>query len=303
MINYLIGIDGGATKTIARLISVESSEQSILIERTAGSCSLSQNFEQALSIVKKLVAELLQSVTSQAKYVNIAMGLAGAGNDELKQKSIHSLQQHFQLDEEQLVVTTDAVTSLFGANNGQAAVCLALGTGSVAMSLDSSGYIKQVGGWGASIADEGGAVYIGKQAVRAMLWEYDQKNDFNSSLSIKISEYLGDNRSQILNWLGQASVVDYGNLAPLVTQLKDDCSVAKRIFNEHIKQVELLAQTVLGSTSLPLILLGGLAEITTPYLSGNLQNKLLSAKGNSVDGACLLAKRQLTRKQELKVCQ
>ncbi len=303
MINYHIGIDGGATKTIARLISIASSEQSILIERTAGSGSLSQNFEQALFTVKNLVAELLHSVTSQAKHVNIAMGLAGAGNDKLRQKFIQSIQQHFKLDEKQLVITTDAVTSLFGANNGKAAVCLALGTGSVAMVLDSHGHMKQVGGWGASIADEGGAVYIGKQAVRAMLWEYDQNNDFNSSLSIKISEYLGHNRGQILNWLSQASVVDYADLAPLVTQLKDDCSVAKRIFNEHIKQVELLAQTVLGSTSLPLILLGGLAEVTAPYLSGNLQNKLLSAKGNSVDGACLLAKRQLTEQQEIKVCQ
>jgi len=302
MIKYLIGIDGGATKTIARITSTDTREQAIPVELTAGSCSLSQNFEQASSTVKQLITELMQLVNCQAKQVSIAMGLAGAGNDELKQQFSQDLYQYFQINEGQLLVTTDAETSLFGANNGQAAVCLALGTGSVAMSLDGDGRLKIFGGWGASIADEGGAVFIGKQAVRAMLWEYDQKNTFESDLSIKISEYLGNNRTQILNWLSQAKAVDYAKLAPLVTQLKDDCVLAHKVFIEHIKQVEMLAQTALKSNNIPLILLGGLAEITSPYLSDNLKSRLLSPQGNSVDGACLLARRQLIEKQEFTKC-
>ena len=222
MSKYLIGIDGGATKTIARLTASDISEQSILVERTAGSCSLSHDFEQALVTVKQLVTDLVQSVTSQAEQVTIVMGVAGAGNEALKQKFSLAILEYFQLNEAQLVVTTDAVTSLFGANNGHAAVCLALGTGSVAMSLGSDGHFKQVGGWGASIGDEGGAVSIGKQAVRALLWEYDSNERLKSRLSLKISEYIGSHRSTILSWLSQASAVDYANLAPIVTELKTE---------------------------------------------------------------------------------
>jgi glucosamine kinase len=298
MNKYIIAIDGGATKSVARIIHFDAINQEVLLELSQGGCSLSQDFEQALANISQLLIDLMQSVNADKTQVYIVMGLAGAGSNKLKQRFIDELHHVFSITKEQIFITTDALTSLLGANNGKPANCLALGTGSVAMSLDYDGNFRQFGGWGADIADEGGAVFIGKQAVRAILWEYDEFEKFHSKLSIKLTDFLGTHRNQLLHWLRQAKPIDYANLASLVTELKDNCLIAKKVFNEHINQVELLAQTALKSNTAPLFILGGLADITSPYLSRSLQDKLLLPQGNSVDGACLLAYCQLTGKQE-----
>ncbi|RHW76483.1 BadF/BadG/BcrA/BcrD ATPase family protein [Colwellia sp. RSH04] len=303
MIKYIIGIDGGATKIIARITPSRTENPHSLFELKGGSCSISNNFEQAVDVVKQLVTQLTQLVDCQSHQVFIAIGAAGAGNEQLKKVFCEQLYQKLNINKDQLLVTTDAITSIFGANNGDEAVCLALGTGSVAISLDCYGKTKQVGGWGASISDEGGAFFIGKQAVRAALWDYDKHGEFAAILSLKISQHIGNTRTEILSWLSHAKPLDFANLAPLVTELKENCPLAKKVFQEHIKQVEVLANAALYNKNVPLFLTGSLAEISAPYLSKPLQKRLHPSKGNSIDGACLLAKHHIKRNQEFKTCQ
>jgi glucosamine kinase len=192
------------------------------------------------------------------------------------------------------------VTSAYGANLGAPAATVALGTGSVAMRLDHSGQLKQVGGWGFSIGDEGGAATIGKRAVRTMLWELDSTGSEESALSHTIKQKIGITRSEILMWLKSASAPDYARLAPIVSELAPVCPLARTVMLAHGEDVTTLINAVQQGGPLDVILIGGLATATVPYLSQAVQLLLKDAKGTSLDGACLLAIKHVNTLQTLR---
>lgn len=77
------------------------------------------------------------------------------------------------LDAGEVCVTSDAVTAHAGAMLGSTGVVLAMGTGAVAIGLDSAGDFVRVDGWGPLLGDEGSGAWIGLAAVRAALRAHD----------------------------------------------------------------------------------------------------------------------------------
>jgi glucosamine kinase len=301
MKRQVIAIDGGATKTIARLLTMTRDGYELQHEYKTGASSLTQDYVQAASHVCELLTRCLQHVDEPLD-VSVVMGLAGAGHTSLKENLINYLCKNFALHRERLFVTSDAVTALYGANKGAPVACLALGTGSVGMRLDHDGNVQQVGGWGATLADEGGAVYLGRLAVRQALWELDCVNKAPSKLGTAILNQIGRQKVEILNWISLAKSTEFGALAPSVTALIAECEVAKTLFSAHIQEVEKLADAVMEDLPLPLVLVGGLAAITEAHLPARLRSSLVNAKGQPIDGACELARKMYIKEQEQALC-
>jgi glucosamine kinase len=96
-------------------------------------------------------------------------------------------------------------------------------------------------------------------------------------------------RQAIAVWLANAKPVNFAQLSPLVTQHQSVCPVAKEIIINHVASVELLIKDTRAATTLPVVLLGGLAQTTQTLLSAVTKRLLINAKGDALDGACLLA--------------
>jgi len=67
-----------------------------------------------------------------------------------------------------IVVMSDAELVLQGAFGRDQGTVLIAGTGSIALSRDSSGALHRCGGWGARIDDAGGGFWLGRQACKAV---------------------------------------------------------------------------------------------------------------------------------------
>ena len=227
MINYFLGIDAGATKSIARL----THQQRIVNEVRGGQASLSYDLNLAIANVQSLCVDLLNQSNLDAKDIVLACGAAAAGNPEATKQLEAAL---MQLGFAHVLITTDAQTSLIGAGDGKPLAMIAVGTGSVAMRLSRDGSVKQFGGWGLAVGDEGSGAAIGKSAVRSLLWELDIHGTPQTKLSRYVVERVGRERPAILRWLRQGGPLEYAELAPAVFDFLPHCELERKIAKKKI---------------------------------------------------------------------
>ncbi|MEW5682820.1 MAG: BadF/BadG/BcrA/BcrD ATPase family protein [Pseudomonadota bacterium] len=283
---WTLTVDGGGSKTLARLTHQPSGQ---LWQKQAGPASLTNDFALALANINQLTDSLCQQAGVDSSQLRCVMGLAGAGNPQQQQQATQQLAGRYQ----QLFITTDARTSMYGANLGQPVLVVALGTGSVAMRLLADGSEQQVGGWGFNIGDEGGGAWLGKRLVRELLWQVDSLAGIQSPLLQQAAAHIGRHANTLLPWLKNASPNDFAALAPLVFEYAGRCEVADKLQQRHVAAVQQLIQAGREHFALPVVLLGGLSSRTAPLLDAPYRALLQPARGSALDGAYLLAQ-QLT---------
>jgi len=291
-VDYILGVDGGGSKTLARLVKVTTQEQ---WQAMSGPSSLTNDFSGAVKVLNTLIDNLIAQSGCQLQEVFAVFGLAGAGNSD----AVAKLQQTFIHRFSFLEIYCDAYTSAYGANNGSEVAVVALGTGSVGMrlQLNEAGELTQhlVGGWGFLIGDEGGGAKLGYHGIQALITEFERFGYARSQLTQAIAAFININgstditRQDIAAWLARAKPLDFSELSPLVTQYQSSCPVVKKIIANHIASVEALIAATLADSTLPVVLLGGLAPFTEKLLSASTRSLLNNAKGDALDGACLLA--------------
>ena len=125
-IQFILGLDGGGTKTVARLVDLQTSMQ---WQVNAGATSLSNDYSLALASITDACGQLFEQAGCCAEQVSAVFGVAGAGDKSL----VARLERDLVFKFAKLNVVSDAKTSLYGANAGHPVAVVALGTGSVGM--------------------------------------------------------------------------------------------------------------------------------------------------------------------------
>lgn len=282
---YIIGIDGGGTKTIGRIVKLSTGESHTI---QSGASSLSNDFANAKIVLKELIEKLLLKFNASSLNVHVVIGVAGGGVTSQAEQLIDELPFAFS----SLEVVNDAQTSLLGANNGKPIAVIALGTGSVGARLDEHDVAHYVGGWGFPIGDEASGAKLGFNAVQSLLSEINWHQQPRSKMANVVADKLGQGKQQIANWLAKAQAKDFAALSSDVFSLHNDCPVANRLIDQHVADTEqLILQTRLDS-NVEVVLMGGLAKITLPLLSNEFKAYCKLTGGSSLDGACLLAQQQ-----------
>ncbi|MDP4536316.1 BadF/BadG/BcrA/BcrD ATPase family protein [Alkalimonas collagenimarina] len=277
--NYILGVDGGGTKTVARLMNTSTGQS---WQSHGGPSSLSFGIKPAVNSIVQQGNELARRAGIELSDISLVAGLAGACDSNLSTATQQALQSYFY----QVETFSDAKTSAWGANQGKPVAVVALGTGSVAMTLDRDGKETLIGGWGLLAGDEGSGAKFGLNAVNALLWELDSRQPLSPTAHY-ITTRVGDKRSDILHFLRSAKSTDFATLLPAIWSLHTTCSVAETLVQQHTQAVLRLINTL--DKQLPLMLIGGLAKISIPLLPKGIQQRVQPALGNSLDGACLLA--------------
>jgi len=100
----------------------------------------------------------------------LCIGLAGAREDSDRKKLQNLFRKKTGI--KNTLITTDALTALYGAFEGRNGIILISGTGSVLYGYYDN-KIHRVGGWGRIIGDEGSGYWIGRKALNIAVKEYD----------------------------------------------------------------------------------------------------------------------------------
>lgn len=282
MSQYLLGIDAGGTKTKARLVCEKTGEQWQLRD---GPASLTNNRAGAIACVTRVISDLLVKAHVTADQVTTVCGIAGANHEAARLKLQEKITE-FGLAAS--LVTTDALISVYGAGHGKPMLCVAMGTGSVAVRLYATGETRQFGGWGFTAGDQGSGADLGRKFVRGALEHFDADDYFDDNLYRALFDEIGHNAEEIMAWLNKAKATDYARLMHVMQR-----------FPKHPRTIELLKYAGDATSRLieigtakdpvPVSLLGGMANYILPYIKESLRDSLVAPAGDALDGAIWLA--------------
>lgn len=244
MNQYIVGVDGGGTKT--ELVLIDRSGN--VIGREKGGTS---NFQVIGG--KKLKEELLNCLTRLMNSTNVPshkierifLGLAGAGR-ESDQKEIASLFNDTEF-KDKVTVDSDAVVALAGAFGTAPGIIIISGTGAICFGMNQEGKVVRSGGWGYLLGDEGSGYFIGREALIAALKDFDGRGE-KTSLRTEIERHFNlSSIDQIIPQIYQNKIdrVAIANLAPLVfEQTNHGDARAEEIIRHAGRELGVLAKSV-----------------------------------------------------------
>lgn len=168
MSDYFLGVDGGQSGTSA-VIGDETGH--VAGWATGGPCNHAAGAE-AIAKFTRVISACVRGALAQAglapdrHFRAACLGMSGGPDDkaDLLARIVTA---------ERLLVTHDAEIALAGALNGAPGAIVIAGTGSIAFGRNAGGQIARAGGWGYIFGDEGGAFGIVREALRAILREYE----------------------------------------------------------------------------------------------------------------------------------
>lgn len=213
-LKYIIGIDGGGTKTEAVAYSLEGEElgqglsgygNMLLGEEAIG------NIIQAASKCISNVKEHSPSSECLMLYSGIAGIDSGGGKEELEEV----LYRHFNVKAR---AVNDAELAMAALLKGGDGVMTISGTGSISYGI-KSGSKARAGGWGHLLGDEGSGYFIAMEGFRNMAREQDL-GLAPGSLSRVFMEKLGiKNAEEIKKFIYSSQKGDIAAFAPLVADM------------------------------------------------------------------------------------
>lgn len=283
--HFIIGIDGGGTKSTALLVGIDGT---VLAECTGGPTQLQiVGIKQASSALFELIKDCCQKVgTNSDSLQSVIMGIAGAGRVSDKTDLTNAilalgLKKKFPL--KNLRVETDAQIALEAAFAGGPGICIIAGTGSIALYRTEDGKVIRTGGWGRILGDEGGGYVIARDALNAIMRQYDKRGEKTELTKKALAHFNVTSPEELITKIYNEQF-DIATFVPLVFEAAMELDrVAQSILvknaNELVELVRILIMQSRPRIKLPVALRGGLLENDNIY-SKMVRQKIISSLPN-----------------------
>jgi glucosamine kinase len=158
MTGLIVAVDGGQSGIRVRTSSSPE------VWETQGASRLEGD---PLATIARLVVEVVQA-HHIGDVATLSLGLSTVpGMDKVARDFAQSL--GIQVHAKRVIVTDDALTHHAAQFQGAPGVALAIGTGTACTVVGSSGPLRSVSGYGFLLGDDGGAFWVGRQALRYVL--------------------------------------------------------------------------------------------------------------------------------------
>ncbi len=257
----LIGIDGGASKTVCAL----ADETGALLARgVSGSANFFKNGLQAAtqSLRTAIDQALSEGGVQRSEVVAACAGLAGVTRPEDRAVMERVLAEI--LPRCQVVVENDGIVALAGATEGRPGVIVISGTGSIALGVNSRGERAQAGGWGHLLGDEGSGYDIARRAMIAAMRDFDGRGPATALRRELVRDLCLTEIIEIIPLLygDQLTHASVAALYPLVMRsAQGGDSVARELIGDAARKLAEMAAAVLTRlnepASTPLAVAGG----------------------------------------------
>lgn len=266
MTKYILGIDGGGTKTDAVLLAPDGS---LATHASAGASNVQLvGADEAALVVLDLARQCCKQASCKATELQaIGVGLAGAGRESdrtLFRERLMAQARKVRFVLPTLLIETDARVALEGALPTSAGIVLIAGTGSVACAKAEDWRIHRVGGWGRVLGDAGSAYSIGREAVQAALRVFEGRGDA-TLLTNQVLSFFGIERIEEIITLVHQGKADLAAFAPQVIEAESKRDhvahgILFRAAGELAELVRVLVVRLQPRRKLPVVLIGGLVE-------------------------------------------
>lgn len=283
----VLGVDGGGTKTEAWLAEVSGAGEPVVIGR--GRAPSSNPRAVGMDTACTNLGLVIDAAFADAKLPTrpvdlVVLALSGAGHQSAREQIAAwaaargvAATVRFEHDAEPVLVE--------GTPEGRG-IALIVGTGSAAIGVNSAGEKQVVGGWGYHYGDEGGAYWLGREALKAIARAADGRDAATALTRTITSRLQVDDPRALLAALEKA-----GNVRGAIASLADAVeaaarqgdSVALQIVDAASQELAHMVATLSGQLNLsaefPLALAGGVicgSQLLRDKLAEQLKRRALS---------------------------
>ncbi|MDR0809264.1 MAG: ATPase [Gemmobacter sp.] len=270
---FFLGVDGGGTGCRAALADARGT---IIGQGRAGPANINTDPDEARRNILAAATEAIAGTRARLQGLRVAMGLAGANVSGTVSRLCET-----GLPFAECHIVTDAVTAARGALGPDDGIVAAIGTGSV-FAIQRDGVIRQYGGRGFVLGDEGSGAVLG----RTLLAEALRAEDGFVPMSPLLAEILGEfgGGGAIIAFSLSARPADFAALAPRI--VGSDDMAARRIFDQATNELRGILITLLAGRNLPVVFVGGLGATYAARMEGM---EIRAPRGSALDGAVQMA--------------
>ncbi len=179
---FIMGIDGGATKTLAAVLDLRSGQ--LHLGHGGPSNQDAVGVQAATSALLQAADEAAERAGTSREGLHAAV-LAGAGTDTEAVEA--QVRAHCSAD---WIVVNDVVGAWASATGAQPGVGVISGTGSNVFGVGTDGRAWRAGGWGHVLGDEGSGYWFGLESIKAALCDREGSGP-ETALSDAAVEFFG----------------------------------------------------------------------------------------------------------------
>lgn len=260
MTMHVLGIDAGGTKTVCLLADETGT---VVAEGRGGGANLQTAGELE---VEKVLHHVMEEAIGDRDIRPAAICLGIAGVDRPRDAdAVRGIMRRIGF-KTRIVIVNDALIALVaGAAEGPGVVVIA-GTGSIAYGRNSAGRAARSGGWGYVLGDEGGGYWIGRNALAAVVRQFDGRGPTTALTSLVLREMHLANPTELIH-----AIYDRGfqrgavaGIAKVVREAADaGDAVASEILGRAAHELTVAASAVVSALGMrgdvfPTVLSGGI---------------------------------------------
>ena len=241
---YIIGIDGGGTKTVGILTT--RTEEHLAQVQSGPSNYHVVGEAKTQAVLESVIGELCEKAgISSASSIRFCLGMAGLGRAE-DQKVIGRICDELGINKNQRLLTHDAHIALVGGTEKQHGVIVISGTGAIVYGINADGKEARASGWGYLLGDEGSGYDIAIKGLRAVARAADGRGN-STELTNRILDRLKlDEPSNLIRWAHAASRDEIAQVAEVVFDTaRTTDTVASEIVDAAADELVCAAESVI----------------------------------------------------------
>jgi glucosamine kinase len=206
---FVMGIDGGATKTLAAVLDLES--QALHCAHGGPSNEDAVGARAAVHALLEVADEALERAgITQDGLATAVVAVAGTDTDAV-------VRQVRAARSDDWIVVNDVVAAWAAATGAQPGIGAISGTGSNVFGVGPDGRAWRAGGWGHLLGDEGSGYWLGIQSIRAALSDRDASGP-ETALSEAAVEFFGAPSVEALAARVYSKPLTKGEIAAFATE-------------------------------------------------------------------------------------
>jgi glucosamine kinase len=279
MIDLVVGVDGGGSKTRVILADAEGNH---LADVTGGGSAMAPGrADHCADVIGELVRQAVQTAEVGERLKVLVAGVAGVGR-EPEARALTVALEDLELADA-VIVQGDgeiALTDAFGNGPG---VMLIAGTGSIAYGRGPSRVLARCGGWGPAFGDEGSGAWIGRKSLGIVASAADGREPETALTGAILTAAQLNEVTELIPWGIAATPKELAALAPVVFNVASAGDARANALvglavEELVLHIRALAVKLFGDdrAAIPVAFSGGLLHKGS-FLRKKLEQRLKSA--------------------------
>jgi len=249
-IKYILGVDGGGTRTTADIADLEGR---VLAEAVTGASNYKSAGKKAsIENINKAVFGALQKLGTADNIIFDSSCFGMAGNDTVKDQKVYrsiifNERLKTVLNTSRTMICNDSRIGLEAGSSRDNRIMVICGTGSNCFGINQDGMEAKAGGWDYILGDEGSGYSIALKALKTVMKAYDGRIE-NTILSSQILGYLGfRSEVEIVEWIYKKNITKekISEIAAVVCRAAHLGDIASRnILEEEAGEIESIITVV-----------------------------------------------------------